>query len=162
MLALRSPSRLPFTGREEEGRPGRWNERHSFLERETFFVSARSPHFPRLPSSLLHFTPLVLSAPHPPRVPCSFSQIYTSFLWPAPSRTPLTPVFFAVSFASLSPFCRRVDSLNSVIHLLFRWRARVFSRFFQFYYSPVVLPLIRVLSSSFFLSQFAEFTAPCG
>lgn len=129
-------------------------ERASFVSRARNILRFRA--FASFSSSSFFFVTLYASCPLR-STPAESPLLFLTNLHILPlacRRAHLSPpsVFFVVSFASLSPFCRRVDSLNSVIHLLFRWRARVFSRFFQFYYSPVVLPLIRVLSSSFFLS----------
>lgn len=53
MPAFQSLGRLPLTKDEEE------EMSVAFLERETFFVSARSLHFPHLPCSLSHLTPFI-------------------------------------------------------------------------------------------------------
>lgn len=54
MPAFQSLGRLPLTKNGEE------EMSVAFLERETFFVSARSLHFPHLPSSLSHLLSLAI------------------------------------------------------------------------------------------------------
>lgn len=125
MLALRSLGRLRSPGQGRRGRSRRVVERASFVSRARNILRFRA--FASFSSSSLFFVPLYASLVPRERVSRSFSHKFTHSASSPCRRAHLSPASFGVSFASLSLFCRRVDSLNFVIHLPFRRRCRIFT-----------------------------------
>lgn len=87
MPAFQSLGRLPFTKDGEE------EISVAFLERETFFVSARLLHFPHLRSSLSHFLSLAI-----------FRVFLSPFLYAMPLLTNLHLLSFSCNVMHNPPF----------------------------------------------------------